>query len=191
MPARHFLVLLATLLVLTGCATRKSVSDGTRIPPGHGVLVLSIETDIPSGQLQFKEFAATYTSKDAFNEYFAGPDGSLVFKKGATYWVRPIPAGKYMWSSVWVYPRTASFHTTNTFTIEPGVMTYVGHPVSYTHLDVYKRQVFNSAASPVSSFDGISFFALSTKDQNRSTISPARVSRSGDQVMAQSSVVLK
>lgn len=127
MFVRHCLVLVATVFLLAGCATRSSVSDGTRIPPGHGVLVLSIQTEIPSGQLQFKKFAAFQTSKDALNEYFLGPDGSLLFKKGTAYWVRPIPAGKYMWSKVDLYPRSASFHGSNTFTIEPGTMTYVGH----------------------------------------------------------------
>ena len=150
MSVLRCIVLIAIVFLVAGCATRSSVSDGTRIPPGHGLLVLSIQTEIPSGQLQFKKFASVQTSKDALNEYFLGPDGSLLFKKGTAYWVRPIPAGKYMWSRVDLYPRFALFHGSNTFTIEPGAMTYVGH-LSVSDIDGYANvEVRDSEADMVS-----------------------------------------
>ena len=46
---------------------------------------------------------------------------------------------------VFFFDLTSLYHRLNRLSIEPGEkIQFVHNPVSYTHLDVYKRQLFNS-----------------------------------------------
>lgn len=120
---------LTILLLLTACASTGSISDGSQVDPLNGIVVFKVTTNIEHGQLQYKKFSLQETPESLRREYFFGPDQSVVIERGEKYWLMSVEPGDYMWSKVIANPdrRTASFHSSNRFTVESKEITYVGH----------------------------------------------------------------
>jgi len=123
---RH-LILLAFVVLLAGCVTTRNVTDGTRVPPGYGLVVFKAKTDMPWAQLHYTHFKSQMTLGSALAEEFFGPEGAFLIEQGEKYWVRPVKVGDYMWSKVAVSGRYALFDGTNRFTVNSGQITYIGH----------------------------------------------------------------
>jgi len=122
-------ILMSALMIvaLAGCATTRSIVDGTPVEAGHGVLAFHVSTLTPRTLLQYDEFNEGTSFGYLLTHDIIGPAGTFRTERGQTYWVTPIKAGEYMWSRLFIDTEYATLTGSNRFTIKPGTITYVGH----------------------------------------------------------------
>ncbi|NML45679.1 hypothetical protein HHL11_18165 [Ramlibacter sp. G-1-2-2] len=126
LPLRLLLTLAFALLVLCGCATSPTTTDGASLRPNQGLLAFHV-TSNADAFLGFGDFASTSTFGSRFNENMVGAKGQLRIKAGETYYMVPLDAGDYMFTKFTVHPKFAWLQATNRFKVRANAITYIGH----------------------------------------------------------------
>ena len=113
-------------LLLAGCATSRSVPDGTALRPGQGILALRLSSN-RSGSLGFGPFGES-TFGARFAESMFGAKETLSFKEEQDqFFVIPVDAGHYMWGQLEMGNQFAWLLDSTRFRVKAGQLTYIGN----------------------------------------------------------------
>jgi hypothetical protein len=122
---RFLLVLVFSVVGLTGCVTMPTTTDGAALKAKQGLLVFHVTSNADAG-LSYGDYAQDSTASRQ-REYWIGPQGQFRFAAGEMFYVVPLDEGDYMFGKFTVGNKFAWLQSTNRFKVNANAITYIGH----------------------------------------------------------------
>jgi hypothetical protein len=122
---RYLLVLIVSILGLTGCVTAPTTTDGAPLKAKQGLVAFHVTSNADAG-LSYGDYAPD-PALSRSREIWIGAPAQFRFQAGEMFYVVPMDEGEYMFGKFTVGSQYAWLQSTNRFKVNANAITYIGH----------------------------------------------------------------